>query len=262
MPNITMKMDNLNERNTEFEQSRLEHPVFLNSVPKCGTHLIRNILRMFVPVDQQYHDTFIQIPNLRQHGPRAFNPDTPKLSWGHLLFSDESSLAVSSARQILLVRDPYSWVIARARFFISENFDGKLDHLRSPKYAPEDLMNMMIFGIHGKAPPMSDIFNFNAAAWIGTRAKLYRFEDILKHIKAIDTPQADAYFLCLFADCGIERPGDWKERVLIGSDKNQSSTARDNLQVDDSHLPDELPEQQKRLVDYALPGLRRLLGYA
>ena len=27
--------------------------VFLNSVPKCGSHLLRNIIRMFVPVDQQ-----------------------------------------------------------------------------------------------------------------------------------------------------------------------------------------------------------------
>jgi hypothetical protein len=255
-------MDNLNERNTEFEQARLKHPVFLNSVPKCGTHLIRNIMRMFVPVEQQYHDTFIQIPNLRHHAGRAFNPNEPKLSWGHLLFSDESALAVAGMRQILLVRDPYSWVIARARFFMSENFDGKLEHLRSPKYDPEDLMNMMIFGIHGKAPPMSDIFNFNAAAWLGTGARLYRFEELLSHVKAIDTPQAEAYFMCLLSDCGIKRPGDWKERILVGSDKNQSSTARDNLTVDDSRLPDELPDQQKRLVDYALPGLRHLLGYA
>jgi hypothetical protein len=29
----------------------------------------------------------------------------------------------------------------------------------------------------------------------------------------------------------------------------------------EADLPDELPEIQKRLVDYAAPGLRELLGY-
>ena len=54
MPTITMKQDNLNERNLEFTQAPLRTPVFLNSVPKSGTHLIRNIMRMFVPVEQQF----------------------------------------------------------------------------------------------------------------------------------------------------------------------------------------------------------------
>ena len=50
--------------------------------------------------------------------------------------------------------------------------------------------------------------------------------------------------------------------MIIGSDKAQSGTARDNLQGDDSRLPEELPDIQKKLVEYALPGLRALLGYA
>ena len=64
MPTIVSKPDNLNALNANFEQSPLAAPLFLNSVPKCGTHLIRNIIRMFVPASQQYHDAFIQIPIL------------------------------------------------------------------------------------------------------------------------------------------------------------------------------------------------------
>ncbi|MEH6807549.1 MAG: hypothetical protein V7651_01780 [Hyphomonas oceanitis] len=261
MPRITMKQDNLNERNKEFVQAPLEQPVFLNSVPKCGTHLIRNIMRMFVPVEQQYHDTFLQIPNLRGHL-RALSPEAPKISWGHMLFSDDSAMAISPARHILLVRDPYSWVIARARFFLSENFDGGIGHLRSDKLEPEVLMNLMIFGIHGKAPELKDIFTFNAAAWLGTHARLYRYEDMVQHLKDINSLRAEQYFTQLLNDCGIAVPDDWRERVIIGSDKAQSSTSRDNLDVDDSRLPDVLPDAQKKLVDYAVPGLRALLGYA
>ncbi|WP_206741550.1 hypothetical protein [Hyphomonas oceanitis] len=256
-----MNQDNLNSRNTEFSQAPLTKPVFLNSVPKSGTHLMRNIIRMFVPVEQQYHNDFIQIPNLRQHT-RALHPDTPALSWGHLLFSDESSLATSLSHHILLVRDPYTWVLARARFFLSENFDGNLAHLRVRQYSAGDLMNMMIFGIHGKAPTMHDIYTHNAAAWLGTHVKLYRYEDIVSHLKDLNSQESEVYFARLLQDCGIAVPDDWRERVIIGSDKAQSSTSRDNLDVDDSRLPDVLPDAQKKLVDYAVPGLRALLGYA
>ncbi len=261
MPVITMKQDNLNDRNTEFVQAPLRTPVFLNSVPKSGTHLIRNIMRMFVPVEQQYHATFIQIPNLRSHAMQCFHPAKPMLSWGHLLFSDESVLATRTARSILLVRDPYTWVLARARFFTSENFESGLEHLKGPQISPEALLNMMIFGIHTKAPPMSDIFQFNAAAWLGTGVKLYRYEDILRHLKALDSPEAEAYFGGLLEDCNIEKPDDWRQRVLIGSDREQSATARENLSVDDKRIPDTLPEMQKRLVEVAIPGMRALLGY-
>ena len=123
-------------------------------------------------------------------------------------------------------------------------------------------MNLMIFGIHGKAPELKDIFTFNAAAWLGTHARLYRYEDMVQHLKDINSLRAEQYFTQLLTDCGIAVPDDWRERVIIGSDKAQSSTSRDNLDVDDSRLPDVLPDAQKKLVDYAVPGLRALLGYA
>jgi len=262
LPQITMKQDNLNDRNREFTQAPLQSPVFLNSVPKSGTHLIRNIMRMFVPVEQQYHETFIQIPNLRNHAPNVFNPAKPMLSWGHLLFSDESVMATRTARHVLLVRDPYTWVLARARFFVSENFDANLEHLKHDIFSPESLMNMMIFGIHQKAPPMSDVFSFNAAAWMGLPGvHVYRYEDIVRNLKNLDSDEAKTFFGELLDICGIAMPDDWRQRILIGSDKKQSATARENLTIEHDRFPDELPEAQKKLVDYAVPGLRELLGY-
>jgi hypothetical protein len=257
-----MKQDTLNERNGEFVQVPLRLPVFLNSVPKCGTHLIRNIMRMFVPVEQQYHATFIQLPLLRQHM-AAFDPARSKLSWGHLLFSDHSSAAMYGVRHVLLVRDPYKWVLARARFFLSENFQADLDHLKMGRTPVEDLLNMMIFGIHQKAPSLADVFTHNAASWMGSPAYVIRYEDLLKHIKALDSMDAQAYFFNLFAHCGIEPvPEDWRERVRVGSDRQQSATARENLSGETIAIPDELPAAQKKLVDFHAPGLRALLGYA
>jgi hypothetical protein len=261
VPRITMMMDNLNERNAEFPQVPLTQPVFLNSVPKAGTHLIRNIMRMFVPVEQQYHATFIQHPILRQHGVPAFNPQRPMLSWGHLLYSDDAAILLRATRTVLMVRDPYDWVLARARFFMSENFDGMTNHLKGGRIDTNDLLNLMIFGIHDKAPGMEEIFRHNAVCWLGTKAYVIRYEDMIKHLKQIESRQAELYFAGLFDACGINMPADWRARVAIGADRKQSATARENLDGA-TDLPDELPDMQKKLVDYAAPGLRALLGYA
>ena len=47
---VRLKPDTLDEENLKFEQQPLGHSLFLNSVPKCGSHLLRNVVRMFVPV--------------------------------------------------------------------------------------------------------------------------------------------------------------------------------------------------------------------
>ncbi len=260
MPRIVAKADSLNELNANFDQQRLLEPVFLNSVPKCGTHLVRNIMRMFVPVDQQYHKAFIQHAILREHQV-AFSEAMPHLSWGHLLFSDESAIVLRHVHHVVQVRDPYDWVLARARFFLSDTFQGSLEHLKGGNVSVDEVLNMMIFGIHRKAPMLNEIFTHNAVSWLGTKIKLLRMEDLIHHVKNLDTDEAEAFFADLLQSCGMgDLPVDWRERVRIGSDREQSGTARENL-AGGIEVPDELPETQKRLVNYAAPGLREVLGY-
>lgn len=262
MPTVVARGDNLNELNRNYVQVPLRVPVFLNSVPKCGTHLMRNIVRMFVPVEQQYHKTFIQHPVLKQHL-AAFSQDKPCLSWGHLLFSDASAIALRNVTHTILVRDPYDWVLARARFFLSDTFRGSLEHLKGGNVSVDEVMNMMILGIHEKAPTMQEIFLHNAVGWLGTKAELIRFEDLIGHVKNLETDNAATYFADLLQKCGIdELPDDWRDRVRVGSDRKQSGTARENLAGAKFEIPDELPAIQKQLVDVAAPGLRSLLGYA
>lgn len=256
--------DTLNAEVARFDQPRLRQPVLVNSVPKGGTHLLRNILRMFVPVDQHHDRDFVQIPNMNQHLD-AFDPHSPKLSVGHLLFSDQSLAHIRYARHILLVRDPHDWVLARARFFVSEEFDQQnIQHLKMPGlFSAEALLNMMIFGIHQKSPALIDIFTHNVAAWLGTGVHLVRYEDVVRSLKTIESPASEAFFGDLLAAAGIDRPDDWRERVLVGSDRKQSRTARENLKLPEGLIiPDVLPDAQKALVEFHAPGLRKLLGYA
>ncbi|RUO35354.1 hypothetical protein [Aliidiomarina sanyensis] len=261
MPRIVSKPDTLDDLNGNYAQERLTRNVFINSVPKCGTHLVRNIFRMFVPVDQQYKKAFIQLPILDEHK-QAFNPKNPELSWGHLLFSDISAFLLHETHKLVLVRDPYDWVIARARFLLSDNFEGNMDVIKSGRVSMEEILNLMIFGMYQKAPTLQEIYTHNALAWLGTGAKLVRFEDVLHHVKHLDTPEAEAYFSDLLSILGHDKlPEDWRERVRVGADREQSGTYRDNLRGLDFEFPKELPETQKRLVDVHAPGLRAILGY-
>ncbi|NBB65139.1 hypothetical protein GVN18_38425 [Pseudomonas sp. ODNR1LW] len=256
--------DTLDEEVARFDPAPLKTPLFLNSIPKGGTHLIRNILRMFVPVAQHYGREFVQIPNLAQHR-HLFDPARPMMSCGHLLFSDSGVHALGGARHIVLARDPHSWVLARARFYLSEEFQQpNLAHLKSGAIPADELINMMIFGIHDRTPTLEDMYTHNVVAWMGTPAVLYRYEDIVAAVDDLDSKASEAFFERLLADCGLEVvPANWRERVRVGADRRQSRTARQNLNVTPALvLPDEISETQKRLIEFHAPGLRALLGYA
>src|SRR3982750_2481030 len=114
--NVNLKPDTLNDENRNFTQQALRHPLFLNSIPKSGSHLLRNIVRMFVPLEQQYTAQFVQHQILDKHL-SAFADPRNMLSWGHLMFTDRTAVAVGQTRQLLLVRDPYDWVMAPGPFF-------------------------------------------------------------------------------------------------------------------------------------------------
>lgn len=256
---IKLMPDTLDDENVKFTQQPLSQPLFLNSVPKCGSHLMRNIMRMFVPLDQHYRPQFIQAQILTQHL-AAFSDPRNLLSWGHLMFTDMAAVAVGRTRQILLVRDPYDWVMARARFFLSDEFGG-FEILKEGTLSVDALLNLMIFGVHEKAPPLATMFVYNALGWLGTGAYLVRYEDLLAAVKDLDSDRSEDFFARLFDAAGIGRPSDWRERVRIGSERKQSGTARENLTGVDVEFPAELPHLQKKMVDLVAPGLRQLLGY-
>jgi hypothetical protein len=260
MPEILVRRDNLDAENGRFEQAELRQPVFLNSVPKSGSHLLRNILRMFVPLSQHYGADFIQWQTLQQHR-AAFDPRAPKLSWGHLFFADASAIETAPARRVLLYRDPYDWVIARARFLLSEQFFGNVEHLRGGALTADELLTTMIFGLPAKLPSLNDIYELNAAAWLGARCHVVKFEDLTRHLADLDDPQAETFFGDLLDACGIAKPADWRERVAVGSDRRESATARENLTGVGIELPDALGPRHRALVDYEAPGLRAVLGY-
>ena len=261
---VMSRPDTLGQEVAKFRHEPLRQTAFLNSVPKCGTHLLRNIVRMFVPPQQHYDREFLQIPNLDQHKAAALSPQRPMFSVGHMLFADISLMALKHANNVVLVRDPYAYVLARTRFNLSDQFDHpQQNHLKNGAVTVEQMLNLVIFGIPGRGPALREVFLFHAVAWMGTGVHVVRYEDIVAHLQALDTPAAEAFFGELLGRLGISGlPADWRERVRIGSDRKQSGTASENLTEGAVAIPRELGEHHKALVDLAAPGLRAFLGYA
>jgi hypothetical protein len=262
MAHIKLKPDTLDEEVARFAPVPLAAPVFLNSIPKSGTHLLKNILRMFVPLEQHYRTQFIQWGNLQDHLV-AFDRRRNQFSYGHLFFSDASAIELAGVRKILLYRDPYDWVLARARFYLSDEFDGNVEYLKDGRLTVDELLSLMIFGIHKKAPKLADMYDLNVAAWLGSSdVHAVRYEELVKNVRNLASAEAERFFRALFDAAGIACPDDWRERVSIGADRKHSGTARENLTGIPLEFPKSLPERHRRLVDYAAPGLRQLLGYA
>ena len=263
MPEVSVAPDTINEENAKFAQVSLSRSVFLNSLPKSGSHLLRNILRMFVPVDQVYGPQFIQFPNLKQHL-GAFDENKNYLISGHLLFSDNTAILANRTNKILLVRDPYNWVLAQARFFVSDIVSSNFDHIKSGALTVDDLIGLMIFGMYKKSPPMVQQYELYVVGWLAADSYLVRYEDLVANIKSIETDAAQSFFAELLDKCGIDLAGDWRERVIIGADRKQSATARENINAGEPliEFPQELSEKHKQMIDFAAPGLRRLLGYS
>jgi hypothetical protein len=259
---VTSRPDTLGPEIAKFRQEPLRRTAFLNSVPKCGTHLLRNVVRMFVPPQQHYDREFIQVANLEQHK-MALSPLRPMFSVGHLLFADISLMALKHAHNVVLVRDPYDYVLARTRFNLSDQFDHpQQNHLKNGAVSVEQMLNLVIFGIPGRGPALREVFLFHAVAWMGTGVHVVRYEDIVANLKALETSEAEVFFTELLGKFGVSSlPADWRERVRIGSDRKHSATAREHLSGGQV-VPEVLPDIQKKLVDQMAPGLRELLGYA
>jgi hypothetical protein len=258
---VRVKPDTLDEENRKFEQHPLKQPLFLNSVPKSGSHLLRNIVRMFVPVEDQYKAEFIQHHFLDQHL-AAFDPRRNMLSWGHLFFHEPSRAALRGVRHIVLVRDPYQWVLAQARFVLSNEFVvAGFDELKRPDVPVDWILNLMVQGRHPQLAPLAVAFHYNAVAWLDQGVHLVRYEELIQALRNLESADSESYFSELFEACGIIISDDWQDRVRVGSDRKQSGTARENLTGIAAKFPSELPDDQKQLVDLVYPGLRAVLGY-
>jgi hypothetical protein len=262
--------DLMQAENVKFQHAPLKQPTVLITVAKSGSHLVRNILCMFMPWEQQEYGHTDLAP-IRERKIITH----PSFRWGHIPLQPNSANVLQNAKKILLVRDPYKWVLSMARFATTYLVSG-----RDRNYQPhpndsiykekgvtlDELLSIIITGadIRNQHPSVRSAFVPVAVAWSTVDVHLIRYEDICGHVKALndgtDTDETKEYFRQLVGAFNIDLPDDWKARVLAGSDRRISMTARENLR-ERYEIPNELPEKFKKLVNFTAPGLREYFNY-
>lgn len=258
------------EANSRFEHVPLKQPAILITVAKSGSHLLRNILCMFMPMRQQDY-SHTDLAPIREN--RIIT--APMFRWGHIAITPNAANVLQNSKKLLLVRDPYDWVLSMARFATTALLTGNLrDHKPHPHddiyrdkgVTIEELFSIIITGtdVRNQHPSLRSAYVPIAVGWKDLDVHMVKYEDACLHVKALregtDTDDTREYFRKLVNTFNIDLPDDWKERVLTGADKRLSMTARENL---GSHydIPAVLPDRFKKLVDFTVPGLREYLGY-
>ena len=256
--------------NAKFQHQPLKQPSILITVAKSGSHLVRNILCMFIPWEQQDYSHTDLAPfrenKIIEH---------PSFRWGHVGISPNTTNVLRYARKVLLIRDPYDWVLSMARFTTTYLLSGRDrnhsshpndDIYRNKGATVEEIFSIIITGtdVRNQHPSLRSAYIPIAVGWMPLDVHLVRYEEICKHVESIrkgeDTPETEQYFRDLIGTFNIDLPPDWKTRVLVGADRRMSMTARENI-GDSTNIPAVLPDKFKRMVDFTVPHLREYLGY-
>jgi hypothetical protein len=209
----------------------LKQPVIVLPVPKCGTHLLVNILLQIFGSNNVHgfegehkmaliDDTYLSTHELSN-----------KLYCGHIWHSGNLSDKLKKVPKIILVRDPRDYVVSHAHHYdylnIKENdvdeFFQKLDD--------SDKLSAAILGVttrNGIISPVYDMFVNYAIKWLDSSCMVVRFEDLVSSTpgkieeKTINVVKSIIKFIA--PDTSFD--SNIMDDIFLGSDPSISITFR------------------------------------
>jgi hypothetical protein len=230
-----------------------DKPILITTVRKAMTHAIRGTFVHLVGINRLQHP-FVR-DNLTEEQFSSFRQDGKQVFVGHVARSMSIDKIFADAVIILVVRDPLSCVHSRAR------------HLHDPARQDNPLCRAIqslgprsleaayhyaIFGGRyngGGFPPISHDYEKIALAWLHRADLVFRYEDLR-------SPRGPEIVLDgLSGLFGARLPPDIALRVSAGLDPGVSATYIPEDKRSEIQLPVET------ILDAAMPGMRRALGY-
>ena len=249
-----------------FPACQIAQPVLINSVPKCGTMLLRNIIWMFWP-ETEWWLPFVEGGDLPEVYLRS--QQAPTVFVGHLDYSPVALWHTRLCKKLIVVRHPEQYALSFARFLLSEEFraiSAIAQLVASHELSLREVVRLVLLGTHYQGetiPGIRDQFTHKALAWIDADARLIRYEELLQAASAPRAMQSKRYFEALFAFLGVDLPSDWVARVEAGANRSASTTSPENLHftVEMDSRSSELGPDEVRLLQVLAPGLTQALGY-
>lgn len=206
-----------------FQSITLDRQVFVNSVPKSGTHLLRNLLVHFFGHSGLPY--FLTVDTLGNAKPLAAHGRC--LMFGHLPFDGDSLFCVRGIPQILLMRDPVENLLALARAAYDPRID-RPDYVFARRFLTiREYMTALVQGyeIEGvRVAPFDRFMQEFLMGWSSSSLLLIDYKEILAIVSRPNSPEAMEILSVLLDYCGSTLPPDWKERVEAAGNRGISST--------------------------------------
>lgn len=247
-----------------FSPVEVHRPIVLNSLPKCGTVLARNILMHFVGPDAMHIRTLEpnDVVNF-QTSEDLFPGNKPTAFVTHFPLYPQTAgfvRSLDSHRMTVLVRNPIDNCYSLARHLSRSGMRSENPFSRyfiDNKCAFEEVVYYCVRGYSFNGTLIEGVRDRYSLylAWTAQGAALLRYEDLMHAIQNLDSKDARNYVEKMLNDFGISVPEDWKERIVAASRTELSWTA--------THSRGQRPNEAAiaRLLQIEAPNLLAALGY-
>lgn len=236
-------------------------PIILNSIPKCGAHLLRNIFMHFINWDVVNHEWIHtgndkSIKGSMEQGKRYFT--------GNLMQDIGTTRDVEGFKMVILIRNPrtYTLALARSLYHPSRHWWTDIATFVQENQIPfTEAITYAIVGQHygnDTIIPINDMYLKFALQWFDNAAIIVKYEELMEHIIKIESSESYSYFYKLFESVGIPMFTDWKERVIAGSQPFLSASFIEGQVQENTEL---LTEAHELMLQLIAPGLKKMLGY-
>ncbi|MGC1928409.1 MAG: sulfotransferase domain-containing protein [Candidatus Nitrosopolaris sp.] len=211
-----------------MDNQKLANPIFVCSVPKAGTHLLRGILEQIVGQD------LIMRPGrvITETDILSELPFKNKIYFCHLQHSEELSNYISKFPKILLARDPRDYVVSQAHFFNVLKMDESSLERRFrelPNWTVK--LSAAILGIEDGPSRLSSVaetFVNYYIKWLNLpNSFLVRFEDIVgSSVENYERVAKSIRLIIEFIGFTVDYDEAFLDSVFMGSDPAKSQTFR------------------------------------
>jgi len=203
----------LKESIARFEPLSPSRTALINSTPKAGTHLLRNIISHFA--GENCREQFVMYDDLAT----TFPLRETQIVVGHVPWCIDAILATRGLPQILLIRDPVDVLVSLSRAAFAPN-ETRGDYV----FARENLtlhqyMALLVVGYDIGGVSVGSFSRFLhefMIGWYGQDVFLVDFSEVI----AIEQPLLQE----LLTFCGMQLPDDWRSRLAAGMNPRLSAT--------------------------------------
>ena len=251
----------LEESLTHWDKIGVRGRWIVNSHPKSGTHLLKNILLHFssaaVHQEMLFYDTF---------APAFIGENNSQIYTAHLPYSMCSTAMgdAGNVQSILLLRHPCAIALALARAFYDVNTT-RPDHLfLRERDSFEEIVRKVVCGYECAGlefGPLAASLSEFCLEWQGKVRFTVKFEDIVAKLRGADD-ELLAYFQPILEAIFEAIPADAALRIRAGSSTAISATfSRTRESACDMWTADDIYTAVPAAASAELRDISRLLGY-